>query len=154
MKNTPYIQLSYFFCCLCFLLLCCHTPSTTLSKHEQTEADSKACIERVLKADNKLGTIRNHACETISLSETIRNYTKGMKALSYKGCKEVFATAFEKHREAWDVMIPVTDHFPELRGEMHDLFKIMEEGEHAEEFKSRLKVIWDTWAEVEAAWKE
>ena len=154
MKNIPHIQSHFTFYCLIIFLIACNNSSTKLSKHEQTEADSKACIERVLQADNKLGTIRNHACEKIPLSETIRDYTKGMKALSYKGCKEVFTTAFDRHREAWDAMIPVTDHFPDLRGEMHDLFNIIEKSERADEFKPRLKAIWDTWAEVESAWKE
>lgn len=48
----------------------------------------------------------------------------------------------------------VTDHYPELRGEMHDLFDIMAVGEHKQEFETRLAAIWDSWKEVEEAMGE
>ena len=61
---------------------------------------------------------------------------------------------FEKHREAWLALLPVTDQYPDLRGEMHVLFKQLESGRHAESFKPLVKTVWDTWAEIEAVMQE
>ena len=110
-------------------------------------------MPRALALDDSLGRARNHACETISLSETIRQYARGIENIDYRDCPEAFSTAFNKHRKAWLALLPVTDRYPELRGEMHGLFKQLEAGEHAEQFKPLVKSVWDTWGEVEAAMK-
>lgn len=115
---------------------------------------NKECMNRVIALDDSLGKIRNHACEKISLSQSIKDYSAGMKKFSYKKCPESFKKAFERHRQAWANMLVVTDKYPDLRGEMHVLFKQLEEGKDAELFKPLLKAIWDTWAEVEKAIKE
>lgn len=112
------------------------------------------CMAQVIALDDSLGKVRNRACQTISLSETIRQYADGMEKISYRGCPSDFTEAFRKHREAWLALIPVTDQYPGLRGEMHVLFKQLESGEHAERFKPLVKTVWDTWAEVEAAMKK
>ena len=111
------------------------------------------CVAYVLAQDDSLGAIRNHACETISLAETIRNYTDGLEHINYNGCPAEFKEAFKAHWEAWRQMIPLVEKYPNLRGEMHDLFDVLEEGEHADEFKPLLQAIWDTWGEVEKAKK-
>ncbi|MBK7938656.1 MAG: hypothetical protein IPJ82_16920 [Lewinellaceae bacterium] len=111
------------------------------------------CMARVIVLDDSLGKARNRACQTVSLSETIRQYADGMEKISYRGCPSDFTEAFRKHREAWLALIPVTDQYPGLRGEMHVLFKQLESGEHAERFKPLVETVWDTWAEVEAAMK-
>ena len=113
----------------------------------------QTCIEKIIALDDSLGTIRNHACKTISLSETIKQYTAGMNQFDFQTCPEAFTVAFKKHIAAWTDMLVVTNQYPELRGEMHDLFDQLEVGEQAELFKSLLKSIWDTWAEVEQAMK-
>lgn len=46
-------------------------------------------------------------------------------------------------------MLEITNKYPELRGEMHNLFDQLEKGNDAAEFKRYLKQIWDTWAEIE-----
>ena len=46
-------------------------------------------------------------------------------------------------------MTMVTDQYPNLRGEMHDLFDIIEKGKDSGAFKTHLKAIWDTWENVE-----
>lgn len=101
-----------------------------------------------------MGKARNHACETISLSETIRQYADAMGKINYRNCPEDFSAAFGRHQKAWLALLPVTDQYPNLRGEMHDLFAQIEAGDHAEQFKPLVKTVWDTWAEVEAAMKE
>mgnify|MGYP007073270431 CR=1 FL=1 len=111
------------------------------------------CIQRIIDADNVLGKTRNHACETISMAETIQNYADGMAKLDFRGCPPDFAKAFERHRQAWIDMIPLVEKYPDMRGEMHVLFDQLEKGPDAETFKPLLKAIWDTWAEVEAAMK-
>lgn len=114
----------------------------------------KECIDSVIAIDDSLGKIRNHACERVSLSQSIRNYSAAIKKISYKDCPQSFKKAFEKHQQAWDAMVVVTDKYPQLRGEMHVLFKKLEEGNDAELFKPLLKEIWETWEEVEKAIKE
>jgi len=51
-------------------------------------------------------------------------------------------------------VLPITDRYPDLREEMHDLFKKLETGKDAEVSKPLVKTIWATWAEVEQAMKE
>lgn len=104
--------------------------------------------------DASLGKIRNHDCETISLSQTILKYTQGVKKINYSNCPKEFVDAFENHRQAWIKMLSVTDKYPDLKGEIHDLFNILEKGNDKETFKPLLKSIWDTWGEVENAMKE
>jgi hypothetical protein len=111
------------------------------------------CIQKIIAADDSLGFIRNHACEQISLSETIRQYVKEMQSLSFQSCPEKFTDAFKKHQEAWLALIPVVDNYPDLRGEMHDLFKTLESSEHAATFNPLVKTVWETWAEVEEEMK-
>ena len=113
-------------------------------------ADIK-CEERILAEDSKLGKIRNYACERQSLSLTIHEYVQGLEALDFEACPAAFVTAFARHRRAWEAMIPVTDKHSELRGEMHDLFDQIALSADSTEYKTKLKAIWDTWAEVEAA---
>lgn len=122
-------------------------------KNDATTHSPKACMEKVIALDDSLGRARNHACEAISLSETIRQYADGMEKISYQDCPEAFSLAFQKHREAWLALIPITDQHSELRGEMHDLFKQIESGVDSAQFKPLVKAVWDTWAEVEAAMK-
>lgn len=112
-------------------------------------AEEKDCIDRVIQIDDSLGKLRNHACEKISLSETIDNYTKGLESINYKNCPGSFISAFEDHKEAWLNIKSVTNNYPELRGEMHDLFRQLETGKDSLAFKQFQKAIWDTWTEIE-----
>jgi hypothetical protein len=130
-------------------LLCCGEFATKVAPAEQ----AKNCMTQAIASDDSLGKVRNRACEAISLSETIRQYADGMEKISYQNCPAAFTAAFKRHREAWLALLPVTDQHPDLRGEMHNLFKQLEAGEHAEQFKPLVKTVWDTWAEVEAAMK-
>lgn len=135
------------------LLFSCQQPTHPVQKTTHSQS-SKDCMTRVIALDDSLGKARNHACEKISLSETIRQYADGLEKISYKDCPRDFKTGFRKHREAWLALIPITDQYPDLRGEMHVLFKQIESGKHAAQFKPLVKSVWDTWAEVEAAMKE
>ncbi len=120
--------------------------------HQKTSNLSpKECIRHVIAMDDSLGTIRNHACEAISLSETIQAYVDGMKTIDFTDCPIAFEAAFRKHIQAWEEMKKHTDKYPNLRGEMHDLFKILEEKKDKEAFKPLLATIWDTWKELENA---
>lgn len=110
---------------------------------------ARSCIEQVLHLDDSLGTVRNHACETISLSETIDNYTLAMANLPFKDCPNGFVNAYQAHREAWVKMKAITDKHPELRGELHDIFNQIEATEDSTAFKPLLGEIWNTWKQVE-----
>ncbi|MFD0962705.1 hypothetical protein [Pseudofulvibacter geojedonensis] len=112
------------------------------------------CIEVILKKDSELGSIRNHACEKISLSTTIDNYVTSLQALDYTNCSPEFSQAFTNHQKAWLASKQITNKHPELRGEMHDLFDTINKTSDSTEFKKLVKDIWDTWADVEKAAKK
>ncbi len=149
------------------LLLICVALGCTLSCKESKEnketteteavieevASTPTCIEKILAEDGTYGKERNHACETISLEETINKYTAQIRSLDYTDCPEAFTKAFLDHITAWDSIVPVTSKYPDLRGEMHDLFDEIEQSADSMEFKERLALIWSTWEAVEAAQK-
>ncbi len=114
----------------------------------------KSCIDRVISADNALGSARNHNCEVMSLSETIKLYTDGIDKIDFKDCPADFTKAFDDHKKAWVEMLTITDKYPDLRGEMHDLFKILEEGKDKASFDPLLATIWSTWADVEKSMEQ
>lgn len=111
------------------------------------------CMAEAIALDDSLGRVRNHACETVPLSETIRQYAAAIEKIDFSGCPEAFSAGFKKHAAAWLALLPVTDQYPGLRGEMHALFKQLESGRHAEQFKPLVKAVWDTWGEIEGAMK-
>jgi hypothetical protein len=111
--------------------------------------NEKECIDSVIRLDDSLGTIRNHACEKVALSISIKNYAEGIEKLNFKNCPAGFVKAFDIHRKAWIDMLKVTDRYPAMRGEMHDLFDQLEKTGDSVEFKMHLKMIWDTWAVIE-----
>ena len=113
----------------------------------------RTCIEKVISLDDSFGSVRNHACETVSLSEAIEQYVDNMNKLDFRSCPKTFTIAFKEHQKAWKDILTVTDNYTELRGEMHELFKIIENGRHANSFNPLLKFIWDTWTEVENSMK-
>ncbi|MEQ1745605.1 MAG: nuclear transport factor 2 family protein [Saprospiraceae bacterium] len=113
-------------------------------------SDRFGCMGDALVLDDSLGRVRNRACEATSLSQTIRQYAAAIGQIG-AGCPEAFAAGFKKHAAAWMALLPVTDRYPDLRGEMHGLFKQLESGKHGEAFKPLVKAVWDTWAEIEAA---
>ncbi|WP_155958842.1 hypothetical protein [Flavobacterium limnosediminis] len=133
--------------CFFILTLCCLVSCKTgSSRATLVQTD---CISRVIAIDDSLGKIRNRECENLSLSQTIANYTKGMAAIDTKGCPEAFSKAYRSHKDAWNAVLPVTDTYPDLRGEMHVLFKELERSKDSVEFKKLQADIWTTWGEVE-----
>ncbi len=132
------------------LLVACHEPNTTRNNSgSKTEREDMPCVKRILKKDSILGKVRNEASKTITVSETINNYATDLKSLDYTHCPEEFKRAFDEHVEAWLAITAVTDRYPLMRGELHDLFTQLEESEDSTEFKSYVKKIWDTWEKVE-----
>jgi hypothetical protein len=106
------------------------------------------CIERIFEKDSLLGEIRNHASEKISLSQSIQNYTKALESLDYTGCPEEFVSSFRKHIEAWKGVTKITDNYPHLHGELHDIFIELEKSKDSAEFKALVNRVWETWTEV------
>jgi len=113
------------------------------------ERKNTNCVKQIFEQDSIFGDIRNHASEKISLSEAINNYSKNLKSLDYSHCPEEFESAFHKHIDAWLDFIKVSDKYPLLRGELHDIFAIIEKSEDSTEFKSRLNQILETWKLIE-----
>ncbi len=114
-----------------------------------TQGKSINCVKKVFEKDSILGGIRNHASEKISLTETINNYSKSVKSLDYSDCPEAFELAFNNHIDAWLAFRKLSDKYPLLRGELHDVFSIIEKGKDSIEFRSRLNQILETWKVVE-----
>ncbi|MDC8004810.1 hypothetical protein POV27_12165 [Aureisphaera galaxeae] len=121
---------------------------------EEVVASPADCIERILAEDSEYGKERNHACETISLSETIAQYTKQLRGMDFSDCPAAFSKAFDGHITAWDSIAPLTHKYPDLRGEMHVLFDSIEKTADSTEFKRLLGAIWSTWGDIEAVQKE
>ena len=134
------------------LLLTACGPSESADKSDNIESDAH-CIESILEEDNRLGEVRNHACEHMSLEQTIEEYTKALEQLDYSNCPEGFTTAFNSHIQAWKSMIPTVESYSDLRGEMHDLFDQIEATAGSENFSSALAEVWETWGAVETALK-
>ena len=127
---------------------------------EQNDADMSVeigqirCVERIFEKDSILGSIRNHASENVSLSQTINDYTEALESLDYTNCPDKFVSSFHDHIDAWKKVTKVTDDYPLLRGELHDIFEELEKSKDSTEFKSLVKQVWDTWYLVEASVKE
>lgn len=136
---------------ICLLLIACggSKPKSIYLIQSKLKSDGKNCFQQAFAVDEHLGKIRNHACEKASLSKAIKDYASGLKEIDYTDCGESFAMAFEKHRQAWLAALPVTDKYPDLRGEMHNLFSQLEAGEDGESFKLIVKSIWSTWNDIE-----
>ncbi|UOK43108.1 MULTISPECIES: hypothetical protein [Flavobacterium] len=130
------------------IVFSCHTVrKDKTSKHTD-------CISHVIAADDSLGKIRNTECETLPLSQTIVNYTHGMQKINMRNCPKAFIKVFQDHVNAWNAIRVVTDRYPEKRGEMHVLFKELEQSKDSVEFKKLQGNIWATWTEVERATKK
>ena len=141
---------------LSVLFLACSQPKNSGQEviKSETALNSRQCIDQIIAQDDSLGKVRNHACERISLAQTIREYTDAMGQFDYQNCPADFTIAFKKHREAWVALIPIVEKYPDMRGEMHTLFEILENGAHAAAFKLLVKAVWDTWGEVEEAMQQ
>lgn len=118
------------------------------------EVAAKACVQRIIAYDEELGTIRNHACEKQSLSKTINEYVAALEAANFENCPSAFQSAFEQHIGAWKAMVTITDKYPDLRGEMHDLLEEIEETTDGKEMKALTKAVFDTWRVVENEMKK
>lgn len=134
---------------LCLLVIF----SCKRSKENKTTQNEKQCIEKVLVMDDSLGIIRNHACETIALSKSIEQYVNSLQQIDFTDCPDQFSKSFIRHEAAWLDMLEISDMYPNLRGEMHDLFDSLKTGNDAERFNELLQNIWDTWGEVEKSSK-
>ena len=85
----------------------------------------------------------------MSLSQSITNYTNDLEKFEFSGCPEDFKTAFQSHITAWREMKMVTDKHPNLRGELHQIFEMLEKSQDSSQFKTYLEQILETWKSVE-----
>ncbi|HHL32379.1 MAG TPA: hypothetical protein ENJ41_07305 [Oceanospirillales bacterium] len=135
---------------LTLLVLACNDSA---QKNDETQLQSThvkttECINSILEKDSRLGEIRNHSSEQISLSKTIDDYTHSVKSLDFNNCPDEFTTAFHNHLKAWQELKKVSDKYPELRGELHEIFAELEKTEDSSEFKLLQTKISDTWKVV------
>lgn len=118
---------------------------------EELYSSENDCMDRIIEKDAALGKARNEATTTLPTSEAIDIYVDGMEALDFRKCPGPFIAAFEDHIEAWASIKEITDKYPDLRGEMHDVFDQLERTEDGDRFKFLLADIWSTWEKVERA---
>lgn len=137
------------------LTISCNSTDRNRKKNVETNRSNqeKACMEKVIQLDDSLGEIRNHSSENISLSETITNYVNQLHKIEFENCPEDFTMAFSNHADAWLSIKPITDNYPEMRGELHEIFSQLENSKDSSEFNRLVKNIWATWEEVEGAMK-
>jgi hypothetical protein len=129
---------------LIMMISSCTSRSSNANQENHSE-----CIDRVLMLDDSLGTIRNHECERISLSRTIENYVNGLRAINFDGCPKEFKQAFDAHIQAWINVTETTDNYPDLRGEMHQLFDKLGQSPDSGAFNKQVAEIWSTWGNIE-----
>lgn len=106
------------------------------------------CIQQIFEQDSIYGHIRNHASEKIPLSEVINNYTKDIKSLDFTQCPPQFKSAFDQHIDAWLDFKNVSDQYPSLRGELHDIFDMIGKTKDSTAYKAGLNQIMETWKVV------
>lgn len=120
---------------------------------QRSGLQKKNCVDAIIQKDKELGLIRNLACKDQSLSQTIHDYIGAVEKLNFGDCPEKFSLAFQAHLQAWKAIIPLTDEYPDLRGEMHQLFNIIGDGQNGAAFQDKVGDIWSTWSDVEKAMK-
>ncbi len=118
----------------------------------EAAVDYVTAIHDLLSIDSELGLVRNRASETKPVADAVREYVEGIDATDFSACPADFAAAFQWHRDAWRESIPFLEQFPDLRGEMHDVFDEIRSrgGETSLELERLEAQIWDSWREVEA----
>ena len=134
------------FLIMLFPILGCKETVAKKNKDDLTlEIKQAECVEHIFTKDSILGELRNHASEKVSLSQAIINYTKETESLDFSNCPETFTSVFYKHIDAWKKVTKVSDKYPHLRGELHNLFAQLEKSKDSTEFKYLVKQVWDTW---------
>lgn len=131
------------------ILGCKNSGSKDTDAHIYSKSKQTICIERIFEQDSILGGIRNRAPQSTTLSEAVITYTNNLESLDYTNCPDDFVQAFQQHIDAWKKITIITDNYPSLRGELHDVFSEVELTKDSTRFKALVKRIWDTWAEVE-----
>lgn len=147
-RYTLNAQIVFYSFAFMFVLWTCNHQNRQKNEHFITISKKLDCMEYIFSKDDSLGTLRNHSCEIISLSQTIKDYENGLKKLPFNNCPEEFSDAFMKHIEAWIKMGIYTERYSNLRGEMHDLFDSIEKIDQGE-FEILLAEIWSTWGKID-----
>lgn len=111
-------------------------------------------MQVIIAADDSLGRVRNHACESTSLYLTIQSYADELEALEFQACPAAFKQGFSQHISAWQQLLPLVVPYDSLRGEMHDLFAQIEQSADSTNFKAGVAQVWSTWALIEEAMEE
>lgn len=142
-------KMNLIFSLFMFPLLGCKESGKEMDSNQDFTRKEISCIRRMLKEDDSLGSIRNEAGRKMPVSKSIKQYTEALEALSFKRCPPGFTEAFKEHKKAWEEMLPVTDKYSGLRGELHEIFDSIAVSKDSAEFKTRLDKIWSTWELVE-----
>lgn len=118
----------------------------------ENEASSyAAAIRAVIEQDSRLGKLRNHFSEDAPVARAVEEYVAGLDALDLEHCPPDFVRALHRHRDAWHGSIAFFEEFPNLRGEIHDVFEMIRARDHSS--RARLEAveaeILSTWVAVQ-----
>ena|SRR5687768_6609820 len=127
-------------------LFACTENKKEAGKNNQAE---KRCMDNAIRQDSILASVRNESTRHKSLSQTINEYITGLDSIALSSCPVKFAKALKKHIKAWKSLLPITDTYTDLRGEMHVLFDQIKRSADSSIFNEKEKQIWSTWGEVE-----
>ena len=88
--------------------------------------DAAFCMDEIMKGDAEFGKARNHDPESMPIHQAIATYVENIRSMDYSNCPTEFTKLFHAHIDAWQELVPHTEPFAELRGEMHDVFDQIE----------------------------
>ena len=124
------------------------TETETPDALDESAAENRDCIARIIALDEQLSATRNQATENQPLSKTIKEYRAAMTDFDYTGCPPELEPAVQRHLDVWQNILEVTDKHPTRRGEMSALFKELQNGPDGARVKAFLQRSYDTWMEV------
>ena len=109
------------------------------------------CMASVIKADERLALARNAAPREMPIGDAVRAYLEAFESLDMSECPPPFREAIRRHLGAWRETLPWLDAYPELRGELHEVFDVIGRDERNAEFRAAVGQIIQTWSQVEQA---
>jgi len=129
-----------------FLIACFGCNNTANPK----QAGSASCWTRVYETDSILSIKRNEDCKRMPLAAAIGHYLDEAKKITYEDCSLSFKESFLAHLQAWEKLKPIADKYPLLRGELHEVFGLIQRTSDSALFNQYVNDIHETWKHVES----
>lgn len=104
-------------------------------------------IDRILEVEVELGAERNNSSHKDPVHKSVERYISQLESIDLSATPTGFDTAFHKHIAAWKNALPLLKQYSKLRGDMHDVFKLIHQKTDA--LKPIEQSIWTTWYSIE-----